>query len=363
MNKQDINPLKKLKTYGQSCWLDYIRRDMIHNGALQDLIEKDGISGITSNPAIFEKAIANSSIYHKSILELSKQGLSALNIYDILSIEDVRDAADCFRSVYDKSEQRDGFVSLEVNPHLAHDTEGSIDEARHLWKELKRPNVLIKIPATIEGLPAITQLISEGINVNVTLIFGLPRYQAVMQAYIEGLKIRVSQGKSIENISSVASFFLSRIDTLADSLMQAKSEEVRGQTAIACAKIAYQKYKNKFGSESFAALAEKGAQVQRLLWASTGTKNPNESDIKYVEPLIGAGTVNTLPVATLNAYRNHGKPENRIEDDTSTAENILVKLSDMGIDMENITQQLENEGVEKFNLPFDKLISTIAEFE
>ncbi|RKY53149.1 MAG: transaldolase [Candidatus Neomarinimicrobiota bacterium] len=355
-----MNPLIKLNKFGQSVWLDYIRRDMIHNGELQDLIKNDGLSGITSNPAIFEKAIANSSIYKDPIRKLTDQGLPALKIYDILSIKDVRDAADCFRPVYNKTHGRDGFVSLEVNPHLAHDTEETITEARRLWHELDRPNVMIKVPATIEGLPAITQLISEGINVNVTLIFGLSRYHAVMQSYVEGLKLRAINGKRLNGIASVASFFLSRIDTLVDGLLNDTAQELKGQTAIACAKIAYQKYKSRFGSDSFAVLAEKGAQVQRLLWASTGTKNPKESDIKYVEPLIGIGTVNTLPVATLNAYRDHGEPASRIEDNIPEAENALIKLGELGIDMDLVTRQLEEEGVEKFNLPFDELIKTIG---
>ena len=359
ISEKNMNPLTKLNTLGQSAWLDYIRRDMIHNGELQSLIKNDGLSGITSNPAIFEKAIANSSIYRDAIRELTEQGLPALKIYDILSIKDVRDAADCFRPVYKRTHGLDGFVSLEVNPHLAHDTEETIAEARRLWRELDRPNVMIKVPATIEGLPAITQLISDGINVNVTLIFGLSRYYAVMQSYVEGLKLRVINGKRLNGIASVASFFLSRIDTLVDSLLNDTGQEIKGQTAIACAKIAYQQYKNKFGSDAFAVLAEKGAQVQRLLWASTGTKNPDESDIKYVEPLIGIGTVNTLPVATLNAYRDHGNPANRIENNMPEAEKVLVKLQELGIDVEMITHQLEDEGVEKFNQPFDKLIKTI----
>ncbi len=355
-----MNSLIKLNKLGQSVWLDYIRRDMIHNGELQDLIEKDGLSGITSNPAIFEKAISNSSIYRDRISELKTQAVPALNIYDILSIEDVRNAADRFKRVYDNSKGRDGFVSLEVNPHLANDTDGTIDEARRLWKELDRPNVMIKVPATIEGLPAVTQLISEGINVNVTLIFGLHRYQSVMQAYIEGLKLRSLNGKSLESVASVASFFLSRIDILVDSLLANKAPELKGQAAIVCAKVAYQKYKNTFGNESFAQLSEKGAQVQRLLWASTGTKDPNESDIKYVEPLIGSGTVNTMPVATLKAYRDHGDPESRIEDDLAKAEEILDRLQIIGIDMNMVARQLEEEGLQKFNQPFDKLLETIG---
>lgn len=359
MNTPKKNPLERLIDLGQSIWLDDIRKDLIHNGSIQDLIDKDGLRGITSNPSIFEKAIAQSDIYQDRITELASLGLSASMIYDTLSIDDVRDAADLFRPVYEKTKGRDGFVSLEVNPHLSHDTEASIKEARRLWQALDRPNIMIKVPATIEGLPAITQLISEGININVTLIFGLSRYRSVMKAYLEGLRIRTSQGKALKNVASVASFFISRIDTLIDSLLSDKSSAIKGKTAIACGKVAFQAYKLQFESMEFKSLLQDGAQVQRLLWASTGTKNPQESDIKYVESLIGDLTVNTLPRATLNAYRDHGDPKYRIESDLSEANKILESLSEFGIDLNAVTEQLESEGLEKFALAYDKLIATI----
>ena len=354
------SPLKQLGAFGQSCWLDYIRRDMVRNGELQTLIDRDGISGITSNPAIFEKAIASSDIYHDAIRNLAAEGLSPFEIYDRLSLEDVGSAADLFRPVYDRTEGRDGFVSLEVNPHLARDTDGTIDEARRLWQALDRPNVMIKVPATIEGLPAVTQLISEGINVNVTLIFGLTRYHAVMKAYLEGLELRLMQGKSLDGIASVASFFLSRIDTLLAPVLNREAPSFAGKTAIACAKAAFQKYRIQFNDETFFRLAEKGAQAQRLLWASTGTKNPEESDIKYVEPLIGTGTVNTMPLATINAYRDHGSPAERIAEDLTEAMGLLNALPAHGIDLDQVARQLEDEGLEKFNQPFDQLIATIG---
>lgn len=357
------NPLKKLNEFGQSCWLDYIRRDMVRNGDLAGLIERDGISGITSNPAIFEKAIVHSDIYDEAIRSLARKGLYARQIYDRLSLEDVGEAADLFRPVYDRTGGRDGFVSLEVNPHLARDTEGSIDEARRLWHELNRPNVMIKIPATLEGLPAITQLISDAINVNVTLIFSLSRYDAVMAAYIEGLERRIAKGQQIEGIASVASFFLSRIDTLLDITLNHKATKLKGKTAIACAKVAYQAYQRRFSKDDFTRLSEKGAKPQRLLWASTSTKDPMESDIKYVEPLIGPGTVNTMPVETMNAYRDHGNPANRIGEGLSDAIKLLDDLASAGIDLEAATRELESEGLSKFNQPFDRLIQGISEIE
>ena len=287
------NPLKQLGTLGQSIWLDYIRRDLIASGELRRLIEEDGLRGMTSNPSIFEKAIAESNLYDQDIRDMALKRKDVKTIYESLSQRDVQNAADEFRSVYEKTDGKDGYVSLEVNPHLAHDTKGTIEEARRLWAALNRPNVLIKVPATSDGLPAIRQLISEGINVNVTLLFGLPRYRQAAEAYIAGLEARAVQGKPLEHIASVASFFLSRIDALVDPLLEKfiaeggkKTEiakKVHGQVAIASAKMAYQIYKEIFGSDRFKKLADKGARVQRLLWASTGTKNPDYSDMKYVE--------------------------------------------------------------------------------
>ena len=388
------NPLKKLESLGQSIWLDYIRRDLIANGELQHLIDEDGLSGMTSNPSIFEKAIAESTIYDSAIQKMALDGKDVNTIYEAISQQDVQSAANVFKTLYEKTAGEDGYVSLEVNPHLAHDTAGTIVEGRRLWVTLNRPNVLIKVPATIQGLPAIRQLISEGINVNVTLLFGLPRYRAVAKAYVEGLEDRLKQGNPIGNISSVASFFLSRIDTLVDPLLEKiivsdtrieyvqnapglvdpllekiiVSDGIRkevamgtlGEVAISSAKAAYQIYKEVFGSYRFKKLGEKGARVQRLLWASTSNKNPNYSDIKYIESLIGANTVNTVPPQTIDAYRDHGDPKLRIELDMGKAKRVLASLPELGIDIDQVTQQLEDEGIRKFNEPFDKLMEALA---
>jgi len=364
------NPLKKLETLGQSIWLDYIRRDLITNGELLELIENDGLRGMTSNPAIFQKAIAESTIYDADIHKMTSEKKEINAIYEAISQKDVQKAADVFRSLYEKTKGEDGYVSLEVNPHLANDTKGTIEEGRRLWTALDRPNVLIKVPATAEGLPAIRQLISEGINVNVTLLFGLPRYREVAEAYIDGLELRLNQGKTINKIASVASFFLSRIDTLVDPIMEKiiesddKKKEIDkpalGEVAISSARLAYQIYKEVFGSARFKKLEEKGARVQRLLWASTSNKNPNYSDIKYIEALIGANTVNTVPPQTMDAYRDHGDPKLTIERHLNKAERTLKSLPELGIDIDMVTQQLEDEGIGKFNEPFDKLMEALA---
>lgn len=356
------NPLNQLATFGQSIWLDYIRRDLITSGELRRLIEEDGLRGITSNPAIFEKAISDSHAYDTAIRELALQGNSAEAIYETLSQQDVQSAADAFRPLYDSTNGKDGYVSLEVNPHLAHDTDGTLQEARRLWAALNRPNVFIKVPATAAGLPAIQQLISEGINVNVTLLFGLPRYRQVAEAYIAGIETRLAQGKPVQHIASVASFFVSRIDALLDPLLEAPAAQaLRGQVAIASAKVAYQIYQDLFNSERFEALEAQGANVQRLLWASTSAKNPAFSDVKYVEALIGADTVNTLPLETLNAYRDHGKPQARLEQGVVEARQVLAQLPALGINLDQLTQQLEDEGVKKFNQPFDTLLAALAQ--
>jgi transaldolase len=359
-----------LGTLGQSIWLDYIRRDLIASGGLRHLIEEDGLRGMTSNPSIFEKAIAESHIYDQDIRDLALKKKDVKAIYEILSQRDVQGAADEFRSLYDRTDGKDGYVSLEVNPHLAHDTKGTIEEARRLWAALNRPNVFIKVPATSDGLPAIRQLISEGINVNVTLLFGLPRYRQVAEAYIAGLEARAAQGKPVKHLASVASFFLSRIDALVDPLLEKLiaqggreadvAKQVHGQVAVASAKAAYQIYKEIFGSDRFKKLSIQGARVQRLLWASTGTKNPDYSDVKYIESLIGSDTVNTVPLKTLDAYRNHGDPKLRLEQDIKEANWIMARLPELGIGIDNVTQQLEDEGVKKFDEPFDKLMETLT---
>jgi pyruvate kinase len=365
------NPLKELAALGQSIWLDYIRRNLIVSGELRRLIEEDGLRGMTSNPSIFEKAIVESHDYDEDIRAMALEGKGVTEIYEALSLGDVRSAADNFQPVYDKTDGKDGYVSLEVNPHLAHDTTGTIEEARRLWTALDRPNVLIKVPATADGLPAIQQLISEGISVNVTLLFGLPRYRQVADAYIAGVEARAAKGKPVKHVASVASFFVSRIDTLVDALLEERisqggresdvAKQVHGQVAVASAKMAYQIYKDIFGSDRFTKLADKGTRVQRLLWASTGTKNPDYSDVKYVESLIGPDTVNTVPVETLDAYRDHGDPKARLEQDVERAGWVLQRLSELGISIDRVTQQLEDEGVEKFNKPFDKLMEILKE--
>jgi len=364
------NSLKQVEKLGQSLWLDYIRRDLLTNGELRRLIEGDGLRGMTSNPAIFEKAIVESRDYDAEIHSLALEGKDAPAIYDALSRRDVQMAADEFRTVYDTTDGRDGYVSLEVNPHLAHDTNGTIEEARRLWAALDRPNVFIKVPATIEGLPAIKQLISEGISVNVTLLFGLPRYRQVAESYIAGIEARLARGKGVKQVASVASFFVSRIDTLMDPLLDKiiaqggdtanVAWQALGQVAIASARMAYQIYKEIFNGERFRKLAEKGARTQRVLWASTGTKNANYSDVKYVEALIGPDTVNTIPLETLNAFRDHGVPKARLEHDVGKAADMAERLADMGISIDAVTQQLEDEGVEKFNKPYDKLLEALT---
>ena len=366
------NPLKQLGRLGQSIWLDYIRRDLMASGGLQRLIDEDGLRGMTSNPSIFEKAIAESHDYDEDIKAMALKGKSVQAIYENLSQRDVQNAADEFRSLYDNTDGADGYVSLEVNPHLAHDTNGTVKEARRLWAALGRPNVLIKVPATGEGLPAIQQLISEGISVNVTLLFGLPRYRKVAEAYIAGIESRAAQGKSIEHVASVASFFVSRIDALVDPMLEKFDTEktskradfakkAHGQVAIASAKMAYQIYKEMFGSDRFGRLTAEGALVQRLLWASTSTKNPTYSDVKYVEALIGPHTVNTAPMETLDAYRDHGDPKARLEQEVEESRSVLERLPELGISIDDVTRQLEDQEVAKFNEPFDKLMVTLAQ--
>lgn len=365
------NPLLKINDFGQSIWLDFLRRKMITSGELEELIEKDGLRGITSNPKIFDKVIAGSHDYDDELRALALGGKSAHEIYDALTVKDVQDAADLFRPVYEKMDGKDGFVSLEVNPHLARDVEGTLSEARRLWKMLSRPNVFIKVPATKEGLKCIRRLIGEGVNVNVTLLFGLPRYRKVVQAYISGLEDRIKRGESIEGISSVASFFLSRIDVLVDPMLEKRTapgsqnagpaEKAHGQVAIASAKKAYQIYKKIFGGKRFRRLSEKGARPQRVLWASTSTKNPNYPDLKYVEPLIGPETINTVPQETLNAYRDHGNPAPSLEESIEEAAEVLESLPELDIDIDQVTQQLEDEGIEKFNKPYDDLMANLEE--
>jgi len=365
----DYTRIKKLEALGQSIWLDYICRDLIVNGKLRTLIDEAGLRGITSNPSIFEKAIAGSHDYNDDIRTMALEGKDVQTIYETLSQRDVQSAADLFRPVHTKTEGMDGYVSLEVNPHLAHDTQGTIQEARRLWTALNRPNVLIKVPATVEGLPVIRQLLSEGINVNVTLLFGLPRYRQVVEAYLAGIEEFLTKQNTAKIPASVASFFISRIDTAVDPLLEKiitqdgkdaeSAKALRGQAATASAKAAYQIYKEIFSGNRFKKLADKGVRPQRLLWASTSTKNPEYSDVKYIEALIGRDTINTIPVETLDAYCEHGEPEERIEQESGKVFQMLERLTSLGININQVTQQLEDEGVDKFNKSFDNLTHTL----
>ena len=365
------NPLLQLQTFGQSIWLDFLRRGMIASGELRQLIEEDGLRGVTANPAIFEKAIAGSHDYDDAVRALARLGKTAHEIYEALAIEDVQRAADLFRPVYDETGGADGFVSLEVSPHLANDTEGTIAEARRFWAALARPNVMIKVPATPEGIPAIRQLTREGINVNITLLFALDRYREVVEAYLAGLDVRAAEGRPINRIASVASFFLSRIDVLTDPVLEALMQKggaegeiaqtLHGQVAIASAKAAYQIFKEVVGGERFRRLANRGARPQRLLWASTSTKNPAYPDVMYVEALIGPDTINTLPLETVHAYRDHGRPAARLEERVDAARRVLARLPEVGIDLPAVTARLEKEGVEKFNAALDHLETTLEE--
>ncbi|MFC5408136.1 transaldolase [Larkinella bovis] len=355
------NRVKQIHNFGQSIWLDFIDRKIMDSGELQKLIDEDGVRGITSNPAIFEKAISSSSDYDEDIKKLAKEDKTDEEIFYGLAVSDIQRAADLFKPVYEEEIRgADGYVSLEVSPHLALDTEGTINQARELWKAVDRDNVMIKIPGTEPGLAAIQTAISEGINVNVTLLFGLDRYEAVTDAYISGLEARLAAGQPIDGIASVASFFLSRIDVMVDPLLDEKGlGDLKGEVAIASARKAYEIYKRVFGSERFAKLKEKGAKPQRLLWASTSSKNPAIPDTKYVEELIGPETVDTVPMETLEAFRDHGVAENRLETNLDQATAILEKLKTGGIDLDAITQKLEDEGIDKFNKPYDKLLAAI----
>ena len=359
----ETNRVKQLHDFEQSIWLDLIDRQLMNSGSLQRLISEDGVRGLTSNPAIFEKAISGSSDYDDDIRQLAREGKSNEAIFYGVAISDIQRAADMFEPVFgEEVKGADGYVSLEVSPRLALDTDGTIEQAKQLWKAVDRPNVMIKIPGTEAGLPAIQQAIAEGININVTLLFGLERYEAVTDAYIAGLEERAAKGLPINTIASVASFFLSRIDVLIDPMLDQKgAADLKGEVAIASAKKAYEIYKRVFGSDRFQKLRDKGATPQRLLWASTGSKNPAFSDVKYVEALIGPKTVNTLPLETLEAYRDHGQPEARLEQDIDHATQVLARVKEVGIDLLAITTQLETEGIDKFIKPYDKLLAAIDE--
>ncbi|SEL26676.1 transaldolase [Nitrosovibrio tenuis] len=363
-----MNPLKQLQQYGQSIWLDYISRDLIKSGELQRLITEDGLRGLTSNPTIFEQAIGHGSEYDDALCQLLKtnEKQSEKALFEALAVEDIRMAADVLRPVYDGTSGGDGYASLEVSPHLARDTQGSIAEARRLWRAVQRPNLMIKIPSTPEGIPAIEQLTSEGINVNVTLMFSLRHYEAVARAYIAGLgRWADSSPGGVKEAwpHSVASFFVSRVDVMVDPMLEKigapEGLALRGKIAVANAKLAYQRFREVFYGEPFAALRRKGARVQRPLWGSTGTKNPAYSDVLYVEELIGPDTVNTVPPKTLAAFRDHGRVRNTLQEGVEQAKADIAQLGNLGIDLNAITEQLQNDGVDAFAASYDKLLVTL----
>ncbi|MDM9382988.1 transaldolase [Chlorogloeopsis sp. ULAP01] len=368
------NHLLEIKNYGQSIWMDNLSRDIIQSGELKDLVENKGICGITSNPTIFEKAIANNAMYDRDIEAGVQAGLPTYKIYESLVFKDIRDACDILRPVYEASNGLDGYVSIEVPPTIAHDTEATIAEARRYFQEIGRENVMIKIPGTESGLPAVEQVISEGINVNITLLFSIQSYINTAWAYIRGLEKRVAQGKDISKIASVASFFLSRIDSNIDGKIdaklakgvddinvEAKLRKIRGKVAIANAKIAYQEYKKIVQSDQWQALAAKGAKVQRLLWASTSTKDPQYNDVMYVDELVGPETVNTLPPATIEACADHCDVANRVETDVEEAYNLIESLKDpdVNIDINVVMDELLVEGIDKFVKPFESLMNSL----
>jgi transaldolase / glucose-6-phosphate isomerase len=366
------NPLKALLDYGQSMWLDYIRRDLITSGSLKKMIEDDGLRGMTSNPSIFEKAIGESSLYDDILKSLaSRNDLDTTARYEQIAIRDIQGAADILRPVYESSKFRDGYVSLEVSPLLALKTQETIDEARRLWKAVNRENVMIKIPGTAEGLPAIRQAIGDGINVNVTLLFAQEVYEQVAEAYIAGLEDLAKRGGNLKKMAGVASFFISRIDTLVDSLLedklksatdpkqQALLKSLLGKVAIANGKLTYQRYESIFSGPRWLALATQGAQTQRVLWASTSTKNPAYRDVMYVEELIGPDTVDTMPPATIDAFRDHGRLRNSLTEDVAGAQNVMDNLAKAGVSIKEVTTKLTADGVKLFADAFHKLLAAV----
>ena len=359
-NGGDMSKVREFLDLGQSIWFDNISRGMIASGDLKKKVD-EGLTGVTSNPTIFEKAISGSQDYDRSIQALLRKspGLSTSELIQELMIEDIRGAADVLRPVYDISNCHDGFVSIEVSPSKARDTKATIEEVRYLWHRVNRPNLMVKIPSTIEGLPAIEQMLSEGININITLIFSVERYRSVATAFLSALEKRADEGQPLERVSSVASVFVSRIDTLVDDMLKsvppANADALKGTAAVANTKMVYQAFKEIFLSDRFAALAAKGAQVQRPLWGSTGTKNPAYGDLKYVEPLIGANTVNTVPPQTYAAILDHADPRNSIEEGIIEAKHQLEALKALGIDMREVTKKLEEDGVAAFEKSFDGL--------
>ncbi|THD35043.1 MAG: transaldolase [Sphingomonas sp.] len=359
-----LNDLEKL---GQAVWLDFIDRKLLAEGGLKKLVDEDGITGVTSNPSIFEKAMGHGDAYDAELAEFDKAhpGAATMDRYEALAISDIRDAADTLRPVYDRLGGKDGYVSMEVSPYLANDTDDTIAEAAKLWSMIDRPNVMIKIPGTAAGVPAIATSIDKGININVTLLFGIEAYKAVAMAFVEGLEKRAARGEAIDRIASVASFFVSRIDTKIDDAIDAgtggeEAKALRGKVAIANAKLAYQWYLDFIQSDRWQALAAKGAMPQRLLWASTGTKNPDYPDTLYLDTLIGKDTVNTVPPKTMDAFRDHGTAAETLTQDVDGARHVLAEAERLGLDLDGVTADLVEEGVASFSKAFDDLLGAIA---
>jgi transaldolase len=372
MDTKAAAPLRALTALGQSIWLDFIKRDLIESGELARLVAAGELTGMTSNPSIFEKAIAGSRDYDRLLAEAARDRADTKTVYERLAVRDIRDAADALRPVYDATHARDGYVSLEVSPHLAHDTAGTIDEARRLWRAVDRPNLMIKVPGTPAGVPAFADLIADGINVNVTLLFSRDAYRRVAETYVAAVDERAARGGDVGRIASVASFFVSRIDTAVDKLLGARigaapDDDARarlngllGKAAIANAKLAYRSYHEVFGAPRWQSLAAKGAQTQRVLWASTSTKNPDYRDVVYVEELIGPDTVNTVPPATLDAFRDHGRARASLMEDVPGAQAAMDGLAAAGISMERVTDELLADGVKLFADAFDQLLGAIG---
>jgi transaldolase / glucose-6-phosphate isomerase len=361
------NPLKGLLEYGQSPWMDYIRRDLLTGGGLKKFIEEDGLRGMTSNPAIFEKSIVDSQLYSDILNSPEAKKLDAKALYEKIAIRDVQDACDIFKPIYQSTRRRDGFVSLEVSPYLANDTQGTLEEARRLWKTVNRENLMVKVPATPEGIPAIRQLLEDGLNINITLLFAQSAYEQVAEAFFAALEARALKKQAIDHSASVASFFVSRIDTLADSKIETmlktasgdKKEllaSIEGKVAIANAKLTYKKYQELYDTPRWKALHAKGAQPQRLLWASTSTKNPKYRDVLYVEELIGSETVDTIPPATFDAFRDHGKLRKSLTEDVPGATKTMENLAKAGISMKEVTDKLLVDGVKLFADAFKTLL-------
>ncbi|HEY1410034.1 MAG TPA: transaldolase [Promineifilum sp.] len=361
-----MNTLIELHAHGQSFWYDNIRRKFLSDGTIQDLIDSDGLRGITANPSIFAKAISQNDDYDDQIAELAHDGLDTMAIYEALAIRDIQTACDMFATLYEESGRGDGFVSIEVSPDLASDTEGTIIEARRLFKAVDRPNVMVKVPATKEGIPAIRRLIGEGININITLMFNMAHYEAVARAYLDGLRLLLESGKDPRRVASVASYFVSRVDTAVDKQLEALQDPAAsallGKTAIANSRLVYQRFKEIFRDSAgeFVELAAEGASVQRLLWASTSTKNPNYPDTMYIDELIGPDTISTIPPATIDAFRDHGTVADTLEKDLDEARMVFDHLSELNIDIDAVTEQIQVDGVKAFADSFDGLLKSIA---